>query len=245
MLLLTDQSWPVILHESFSSSFPLCRERLYMKIANVADIIQDVKGMFTVRTHAQSWPEMSTVFQALQETVIDLTHLCAHNSYLLVEMFPNCKYSSPGIIDQLKVRKAHLDIKMCGNLIKSSSHEQLIPPVLVEIASCLNDNLGRITKYCTTAADTVATVLDREQLTSCVKSLAACGSSVMTSIRVFKSLPNEQHLKRCVSFYDALIASVNATVLFLTEDYFVGKPAQLCREAVNCRKRILGMYNVY
>ena len=185
MLLLSDHAWPVIHNQAFSNVYYRCKDELQAKCRDFLRLVSRIQECFNAPS--PSLVELSNGLEKIVDAVVGLIELSAHISYLLVEHFPNCEWSVPGVIDLLRVRKIQLDLKMFGHLLKISSHDHLIPPVLVQIAACLNESLARLTKYCNSASDTVATALDREQLASCVKSLAAAGSCVMTSIRVFKA----------------------------------------------------------
>ena len=69
--------------------------------------------------------------------------------------------------------------------------------------------------------------------------MSACGSCVMTAVRLFKATPDDAHLRRCLAFFDALVANLSATEALLSETRLAGRPAALSKEASDRRKKIL------
>ena len=240
LLLLSDQAWPVISKQPHSDSYESCKTALLDKLSCYVKLMATVKEGFCSQT--TPWWDVPPALQSVQELLIDVTHLSAHCSYLLVQTMPSCKRATLGVVDQYKLRRSLLDVRMCANLMRISSHEQLIPPVLVDVAACLSENLSRVSGFCVAATSTVWQPSEREQLRACVQSMAASGSCVMTAIRLFKATPDDTHLRRCLAFFDALVANLSATESFLCESKLIGRPATLSKDASDKRKKILSEY---
>ena len=242
LLLLSDEAWPVVSQLPHCDSFHACRTLLLEKIHDYVTLMEHVKEGFCSQT--TPWWEVPPALQSVQEILIDITHLSAHCSYLLAQTMPGCRRATRGLVDHYKLRRSLLDVRMCANLMRISSHEQLIPPVLVDVAACLSENLSRISGFCVAAASSVTLASEREQLRACVRSMSACGSCVMTAVRLFKATPDDAHLRRCLAFFDALVANLSATETLLSETRLAGRPAALSKDASDRRKKILSEFNV-
>ncbi|ELT89608.1 hypothetical protein CAPTEDRAFT_169274 [Capitella teleta] len=223
----------------FHDSFPNCKELVMTRTRGLFVIAGRLHELLYCISTAR-WFDVNRCVHEMCELVISLTETCAHAAYLLALTYPNCYPAEPGIVDLYTAKRTAIDIGICAQHLKQASREQLTPPILVQICSTVNKNLGQLTETCKTASSRAVLMQDQEQFKMCVKSSTTSGGCFLTSIKRFKQQPTEQHRTRCVSFCDSLAAVVSASVNYASEDQFIGHPARISSEAFQSKMAVLG-----
>ncbi|XP_072173815.1 talin rod domain-containing protein 1-like [Diadema setosum] len=217
-------------------SYSKCRDTLIARTKGLAIAAREVRAQL-VKGHLK---DAATALRQLTDLVVHITECSSHAAYLAAINEPASKQAVPGIIDRYKISCAKLNIEHSCMKLQHTPLVELSPSDIVDLSADIAKELVLLTNASKLASDASDDIFHKEQFKLSMKSVTACTSSLLASIKRYKVTLDERSRTRCLTFSKPLVQSCQAFVDYASEPEHTGVQAEISESGRQVQTAILG-----
>ena len=238
LFLLTSDIRPVntesvsLIGESYSK----CRDTLIARTKGLSIAAREVRAQLVMGR----LKDTANAVRQLSDLVINITECSSHAAYLAAINEPGSKQAVPGIVDRYKISCAKLNIEHLCMRLQHTPLVELSPPDIVDISSDIAKEIELLTNATNLASNASDDNFHKEQFKLSMKSVTACTSSLLASIKRYKLKGDERSRMRSITFCKPLVQSCQAFVDYASEAEHTGVQAEISESGKQVQTAILG-----
>ncbi|XP_041459422.1 talin rod domain-containing protein 1-like [Lytechinus variegatus] len=217
-------------------SYSKCRDTLIARTKGLAIAAREVRAQLVMGR----LKEAANAMKQLSDLVVHITECSSHAAYLAAINDPGSKQAVPGIIDRYKISCAKLNIEHACMTLQHTPLVELSPSDIVDLSADVARELGVLTSASLLASEASDDVFHKEQFKLSMKSVTACTSSLLASIKRYKVTLDERSRARCITFCKPLVQSCQAFVDYASEPEHLGTIADISENGKQVQTAILG-----